>query len=214
MTTIEPHPDAAEGEVLTLRQYTVETFEKGSIILCRNTAPLVAFAYALLQRDIPCKILGRDIGKQLADIVTKRRAVNLKDLIEKLNLWCSREVEAAVAADRNPERIYDQHQCLLFFINGLDDDSRTIDSLLAKIDLMFTDGTNGESASRVTLSTVHKAKGLEFPTVFILDKEKYMPSRFAKQPWQIQQEYNLIYVAITRSMDKLFYISSDCWKDV
>ena len=214
MTTIEAHPDSKEGEVLHLPQYDSTTFSRGSIILCRNTAPLIAFAYALLQRDVPCRILGRDIGKQLADVVNKRRAVNLDDLEGKLRLWRDREAQNAIESDRSPERINDQFDCLLFFINGLDDDSCTIDSLLAKIDLMFTDEANGASASRVTLSTVHKAKGLEFATVFILDKEKYMPSRYAKQPWQMQQEYNLLYVAITRSMDKLIYISSDCWKDV
>lgn len=189
------------------------TFPKGSIILCRNTAPLVAFAYSLLQRDIPCRILGRDIGKQLIDVVKKRRAFNLPDLQDKLSAWREREVAAAIARDYNPERIEDQYQCLLFFIDGLDDDSRTVDDLLSKIELMFTDESNGASNDRVTLSTVHKAKGLEFDTVFILDKEKYMPSRYAKQEWQLQQEYNLLYVAVTRSKDRLIYINSESWKE-
>jgi DNA helicase-2/ATP-dependent DNA helicase PcrA len=78
---------------------------------------------------------------------------------------------------------------------------------------MFTDESNGASLSRVTLSTVHKAKGLEFPTVFILDFDKYMPSKYAKRPWQIVQETNLIYVAITRAMERLVYINSDSWKE-
>lgn len=212
-TTIESHPDAQEGEVLCLAHYDVSTFTKGSLILCRNTAPLVAFAYGLLQRDIPCRILGRDIGKQLADVVKKRRAVGLDDLQEKLKTWTERESQAAIARDQSPERIWDQYECLLFFIKGLDDDSRTIDSLLAKIDLMFTDDTNSGSASRITLSTVHKAKGLEFPTVFILDKEKYMPSRYAKQLWQQVQERNLIYVAVTRAIERLVYVNSDSWKE-
>jgi DNA helicase-2/ATP-dependent DNA helicase PcrA len=213
MTTIQPHPDAKDGEVVRLAQYDVSNFPKGSLILCRNTAPLVAFAYGLLQRDVPCRILGKDIGKQLADIVKKRRAVHLDDLKDKLKTWADRETAAAIQRDQSPERIWDQYECLMFFISGLDDDSRTIDSLLAKIDLMFTDDTNGGSASRITLSTVHKAKGLEFPTVFILDKEKYMPSRYAKQPWQLTQERNLIYVAVTRAMERLVYINSDSWKE-
>lgn len=212
-TTIEPHPDAIEGFVGRLASYDVGCFEKGSLILCRNTAPLVAFAYGLLQRDVPCRILGKDIGKQLADVVKKRRAVSLDDLNEKLKIWAERESAAAIERDQSPERIWDQYECLMFFISGLDDDSRTIDSLLAKIDLMFTDDTNGDSASRITLSTVHKAKGLEFPTVFILDKEKYMPSRYAKQSWQLTQERNLIYVAVTRAMERLVYVNSNNWKE-
>ncbi len=213
MNTIEAHESNIEGSVERVGQYTAEHFVRGSIILCRNTAPLVAFAYGLLRRDVPCKILGRDIGAQLMTIVKKLRAANLDDLLDKLNTWCSREVDRALKDDRNPDRIYDQRDCLQFFVDSLDEESRTVDSLLAKIELMFTDEANGASSSRVTLSTVHKAKGLEFPTVFILDFSKYMPSRFAKKDWQMVQETNLIYVAITRAMEKLVYINSDAWKE-
>jgi hypothetical protein len=213
MTTFEAHESNPEGSVERFAQYDSSSFPKGSIILCRNTAPLVAFAYGLLRRDVPCKILGRDIGATLMTLVKKLRPVNLDDFLDKLNTWCSREVERALKDDRNPDRIYDQRECLQFFVDSLDEESRTVDSLLAKIELMFTDEANGSSLSRVTLSTVHKAKGLEFPTVFILDFGKYMPSRFAKKPWQQVQERNLIYVAITRAMEKLVYINSDAWKE-
>lgn len=212
MTTIESHPDAKDGLVLRPMSYEARLFTPGSIILCRNTAPLVAFAYALLHRDVPCKILGRDIGAQLTAVVKKLRPVTLSDFLDKLKTWETRESERAVADDRSPDRIYDQATCLRFFCDSLDEESRSVASLLAKIDLMFTDDTNGGSANRVTLSTIHKAKGLEFPTVFILDFH-LMPSRYAKQSWQLRQENNLIYVAITRSMDTLVYISSDCWKE-
>jgi superfamily I DNA/RNA helicase len=152
--------------------------------------------------------------RALSSLVKKMRPINLQDLEEKLKIWRDREVEKCLRDDISPDRIYDQYECLCFFTSSLDEDSRSVDSLLAKIELMFTDDTNGSSSSRVTLSTVHKAKGLEFPTVFLLDKEKYMPSRYAKQPWQIRQEYNLLYVAVTRAMEKLIYISSDSWKEL
>ena len=77
---------------------------------------------------------------------------------------------------------------------------------------MFTDAANGESRGRVTLSTIHKVKGLEFPTVFLLDWH-LLPSRFAKAAWQRTQEKNLQYVAITRAMERLVYINSGCWKE-
>lgn len=210
---IQAHPDAIDGEVKRLETYVADDFEKGSIILCRNTAPLVAFAYDLLRRDVPCKILGRDIGKQLSDLVKKMHAFSLEDLEAKLQIWSVREAAKAVEENRSAERIHDQHECLVFFISSLDEDSRSVDSLLAKIELMFTDDSNGSSSSRVTLSTVHKAKGLEFPLVFLLDKEKYMPSRYATQPWQVKQEYNLLYVAVTRAIEKFCYINSGCWKN-
>jgi ATP-dependent DNA helicase UvrD/PcrA len=208
----EAYSTNPEGRVERLSLYSAETFIKGSAILCRNTAPLVGFCYALLQRDVPCKILGRDIGAQLATLVKKLRAINLDDFLDKLATWQARETERAHKEDRSPEHYNDQAECLRFFVNSLDEDSRTVDSLLAKIELMFTDEANGESKSRVTLSTIHKAKGLEFPVVFLLDWG-LLPSRYAEQEWQQRQERNLQYVAITRSMDKLYYINSEHWKD-
>lgn len=207
---IQPHPDAPVGSVLTLPVYDTSTFSSpSSAILCRNAAPCVSFAYGLLQRDIPCIILGRDIGKALADLVKKMRAVGLNDLQDKLRVWVEREAARAETENRDPERVYDAHNCLMFFIRNLDEDSQSIASLLAKIDLMFTDSA---SAGRIVLSTIHKAKGLEYDTVFILDRH-LIPSKYAKREEQKRQEKNLMYVAITRAKLHLRYITSDCWKE-
>lgn len=206
---ITSHPEAPEGLVKTLDHYSPDLFKPPSILLCRNTAPLIGMAYGLLQRDVPCTILGRDIGAALTSLVKKMRATDLEDLCDKLRIWLTRETAASEAAGRNPERISDQFQCLVFFIDSLDEDSRSVSDLLAKIDLMFSEDTNG---GKVLLSTIHKAKGLEFPTVFILDRH-LCPSKYARQPWQKEQEKNLMFVAITRSMDKLYYINSDSWKE-
>lgn len=207
--TIESHPSAPEGEVKRLEQYVPTDFPSSACILCRNTAPLVGFAYSLLKRDVSCRILGRDIGANLISLIKKLRPIDLTDFDAKLQKWLDREVERAIGEDRSPERLYDQAECLRFFVDSLDEDSRTVESLVAKIELMFTDQPE---ATRLTLSTVHKAKGLEFETVFILDREKYMPSRWAAQEWQKIQEQNLLYVAVTRAKLNLVYITSDCWK--
>lgn len=205
---ITSHPDAPEGLVSSLSVYTSSAFTPNSAILCRNTAPLVKFAYSLLQRDIPCYIRGKDIGASLAILVKKMHAANLPDLRERLSSWHNREAQRLLGEDRSTEKIDDQFACLYYFIDSLDESSQSVASLLAKVDLMFSDQS---SSSKVCLSTVHKAKGLEFPTVFILDFT-LMPSKYAKLPWQKKQERNLIYVAITRSMHTLHYISSDCWE--
>jgi DNA helicase-2/ATP-dependent DNA helicase PcrA len=53
---------------------------------------------------------------------------------------------------------------------------------------------------------------MEWNRVFILDRWR-MPSKYATQPWQQEQEQNLIYVAITRAKRELTYIDGKCWKD-
>lgn len=204
-------PSAPAGSVLSLPSYRPSDFPPGSAVLCRNKAPLVSHCYALLQRDVPCTILGKDIGKDLTTLVKKLRAFNLTDLQSKLEIWRSRESAKAEADGRSPEPINDQAACISFLAGSLDEDSQQVSDLIAKIELMFTDDTGG-SGSRVTLSTIHKAKGLEFPLVFLLDRD-LLPSKYARLPWQRVQERNLLYVAVTRAKETLCYISSSCWKE-
>ena len=210
-STILPAPNAAEGIVATLVTYEPCTFSSSSIILCRNTAPLVAFAYALLKRDVPCRILGRDIGTSLIKVVQKMNARNLEELRDNLASWHDREVERCIQRQRSPQYFDDQYECLCIFIDALDERSRSVKDLIAKIELLFSDVENG-AAGRITLSTIHKSKGGEWSTVFLLDRH-LIPSRYAMTPEALRQERNLLYVAITRSLNALYYISSATWKD-
>jgi DNA helicase-2/ATP-dependent DNA helicase PcrA len=73
--------------------------------------------------------------------------------------------------------------------------------------LLFQDSDDPKKPrNAVTLSTVHKSKGREWPRVFLLGQEKYMPSKYARQAWQLEQEMNLIYVAYTRAMSELIFV--------
>ena len=44
---------------------------------------------------------------------------------------------------------------------------------------------------RLTLSSVHKSKGLEWPTVYLFGRSLWMPSQYATQPWMEDQEQYL-----------------------
>ena len=61
-----------------------------------------------------------------------------------------------------------------------------------------------EARDRVTLSTMHSAKGLEYPVVFVVDvNEGIVPHRKAGLPADIEEERRLFYVALTRAKDRL-----------
>ena len=63
-----------------------------------------------------------------------------------------------------------------------------------------------ESADAVTLMTIHSAKGLEFPVVFLPGMEENLfPSRqSAEQPDELEEERRLAYVAVTRAKEKIY----------
>ena len=83
----------------------------------------------------------------------------------------------------------------------LSDDINTSAELIAKIDGIFSDRKKGG----ISLSTIHKAKGLEAENVYIACRH-LMPSSRAKKDWEIRQEYNLMYVAYTRAKNILGFI--------
>jgi len=68
-------------------------------------------------------------------------------------------------------------------------------------------GTREEVTSRVCLSTVHSAKGLEWDVVFLLSlAEGRFPSLFVEEKQdEAEEERRLFYVASTRARDKIFF---------
>ena len=67
------------------------------------------------------------------------------------------------------------------------------------------DNPHDHDTPRVTLMTVHAAKGLEFDTVFVVGlEEELFPSSMAETPFAIEEERRLFYVAITRAEQRCF----------
>jgi hypothetical protein len=179
-------------------------FLPNDMIICRNNAPLVKLTYSLLKDRIPCKMLGRDIGKGIASLIRKLKARTIPELVNKLDTWADHE-KAKIKRkheDASVDHIDDRYESVMTFIDNTK--AGTPEGIVAEIETMFAEeNTKGI----VRLSSVHKCKGLEADNVYILNRDLFDKARGrAKTPDQVQQERNVEYVAYTRPKKKLSFI--------
>ena len=206
---INPSPSASEGKVTTLA-LTAEKFIQercptaDSAILCRYNRPLVAMAFSLIRAGVCCKMEGRDIGRSLVALVDKWKTATTLDQIEaRLNTWLEKERRAA-EEKKNPRRAQmaeDRVGTILVFIENLRDQEKTqtIDLRNAILSL-FADNVSG----MLTLSSIHKSKGREWPSVYWIQAEG---GRQARKDWEEETERCCQYVAITRAQEELVYLN-------
>ncbi|MCG8555413.1 MAG: DUF3553 domain-containing protein, partial [Proteobacteria bacterium] len=85
---------------------------------------------------------------------------------------------------------------------------QSLGDFLESIALVSDQDTIDENASVPTLLTLHTAKGLEFPVVFItgLDEGTLPHSRSMDDPEEMAEERRLFYVGITRAQDQLYLV--------
>lgn len=81
----------------------------------------------------------------------------------------------------------------------------TLEDYLQSVSL-YSDSDEEETESGVTISTVHSAKGLEFKVVFIVGAEEgiFPSAAHSDEADEIEEERRLMYVAVTRAMERLF----------
>lgn len=82
----------------------------------------------------------------------------------------------------------------------------TLDNFLAEVSLVTSVDQYDEKSNAVTLMTVHSAKGLEFPIVFItgLEEDIFPLSQRFDSDSKLEEERRLFYVALTRAKQKVF----------
>lgn len=182
------------------------------VVLCRNNAPLLSMAFKLLRKGIGCQMLGRDIGKGLVAL-SRRLAPDDETPADAFRHaiveWRESEESKSVANGR-PERvagISDRAECLLAVL----DSGQAKDAGQCRV---FLERLFARQDGLITLSSVHKAKGLEWDLVIHLDPWR-VPSRQAIKAAKagdeglLEQEKNLKYVCETRSRHTLVMASLD-----
>lgn len=217
--SIEKNEDGRIGEVVF--DASMEDIGDGDMILCRNNAPLIQAYNMLLKSGRKCFIRGKDIGRNLKTIVEsmKQEFLNVDctkdglfvrlydDLFTTRNKIINRtgvDAKTAMTAQLPSDKL-DMIKALEVLSEGLN----TSKELLSKIDKIFPKRDKKEG---ISLSTIHKAKGLEANNVYIICKS-LMPSKAAKKDWEVMQEHNLMYIAYTRAKNKLAFVDEKEFKD-
>jgi ATP-dependent exoDNAse (exonuclease V) beta subunit len=217
-SSIEAQNNAIEGEIIN--DVPLDVINDGDMILCRNNAPLIKIYNEFLKMGKKCHIRGKEIGNNLKSLVKSTRQ-------EKLNVDCTKDgvfvrlyddvfttrnkLMEKYSIDADSAMNSQQIQSKLDMINALEvlsEGITTTEEIIDKIDEIFP---KKDKKSGISLSTIHKAKGLEAENVFIACNS-LMPSKSAKQNWEIKQEHNLMYVAYTRAKKTLGFIDEKDFK--
>ena len=194
-------PTAPTGSVTRMvRDAMLDAAAPGDFILSRKNAPLIGTCMALLRRGKRAKVEGRDVGRGLIALVKKLAAKSIPDFLLALGEWRERENARADALPETRrankrENIADTAETLTVLTEGL----TAVPELLARVQSLFAD-IGADGASVIVCSSVHKAKGLERDTVYLLE------DTFAK-PGAGREEMNIRYVAITRSKNALVWVT-------
>lgn len=126
------------------------------------------------------------------DDESKNRAANLRELIDSVRSY-EEDVEA-----RNKDLGEGQKEMT------------TLAGYLQNIMLLSNADTGDNSDDKVSLMTVHCAKGLEFDTVFVAGMEKTLfPLEIEGDEFEREEERRLFYVAITRAKTSLTLTKSE-----
>lgn len=152
-------------------------------------------------------------GKMIQQLGTRRQDLNVTEMMQAIledsgylsTLRAAHNLEADTRIENLEE--------LLSVTQGFDsryqpenEDSDIFVDFLAELALLSDQDDVEEDAQEVTLMTLHAAKGLEFPVVFLVGMEEglFPLSRASMDESELEEERRLAYVGITRAKQKLY----------
>ena len=205
---ITAHESAPEGEVTEInhREFLRTDFKSTDVILCRNTRPLIGIAGVLRKRGIECVVEGVNYQGLIGLVSKWGEEIPIGRMLDSLSEYTQGEVNRLVeeGKEEKAEQANEKCQMIWDFSDGLKV-TEPVYKLLDKIDRLLNFSADDREVLR--LCTVHRSKGREWDRVFLVGRNLYMPSKWAKQDWELQQEQNLMYVAVTRSKRALVEVN-------
>jgi superfamily I DNA/RNA helicase len=197
----ETRPDAPEGVVDLIGSLDLKRKvpDADCFVLSRRKAPLLPLCLKLLRSGKRAQIQGVDLGEDLQKLARSVRQKGDSDSIrlfeDRVKEHRSSELARLRSQDKqeHAEEVQDTTGALI----ALARDVKDVKELFSCLSAFFSDADRKDV---ITLSTVHKAKGLERERVFVLR------DTFSRNN---PEETNLNYVALTRAKGHLTYVQKD-----
>ncbi|GAB5614197.1 DNA helicase PcrA [Faecalimonas hominis] len=131
----------------------------------------------------------------------------MEEIIEMTGYIESLEAESEIEAETRIENIEELKSKIIAYEESCEDEKPTLSGFLEEVALVADVDTLDENSDYVVLMTLHSAKGLEFPNVYLAGMEDGLfPSYMiitADDPMEIEEERRLCYVGITRARKRL-----------
>lgn len=126
-------------------------------------------------------------------------------VIEQSGLIAYHQAEKGEKAQARIENLEELVSAARSFENDEDDEQTPLQAFLGHASLEAGDTQAAEHEDSIQLMTLHSAKGLEFPQVFLVGVEEGLfPHKMSlEEPGRLEEERRLAYVGITRAMQKL-----------
>jgi DNA helicase-2/ATP-dependent DNA helicase PcrA len=198
------------GTVDTITDYKL--IQDSSMVICRNSGPLLDLYFQLLSQNKKVFIKGEDILNGVIRFLRPYQYKTIREAHKKINFEILEIQELEVKTDELRFKLYKLKDNLKNFIllsKHYCKPNDKVGVIILELDSMFK---SIDDSTAITLCTIHKSKGLEANIVYILN-EFLIPSKFAKSPMQLEQERNLKYVARTRAKEELYYLNIKNEKD-
>ena len=145
-------------------------------------------------------------------LMAKKELMGLKEFIqetmESTGYIAELEKEGTIEAKTRIENIKDFLSVALNFENK--NPEGTLEDFLASVSLLSDVDKTTDDENVISMMTVHSAKGLEFPVVFLVGMEEglFPISRSMESLEELEEERRLCYVAVTRAEEQLFITSA------
>ncbi len=210
-----PRPNAPIGEMYYAEaEFACSRMAPGDMVMCRLTSPLISLYYRLLRDRIPAKLLGRDLSTGIVKAIKqigKFKGFEWEDFPDFLIEYKEAKIKN-YEKKRNKEQLTERLNDLCATISALygamcdpetpeEDQADSIPEMIKNIERLFSDNPN----YCIVLATAHRCKGLEAENVYILSVD-LMPFSRSATGWRKVQEFNLLYVALTRCKRRLVFI--------